>query len=247
MHNGWNVDAWHTSQADVDRLLACYQALLAAGLGAPGASVIEQMLARNGVQVRNLLYDRDHRDDVITRADISEIAAAVTLMAQDRWPLGTLHMPNVPKGARNTSDRGIDVMAASLIPSRSLADDFDVRERVFFASVKHSVLEKTTDVRSKLLKSVGTEMTAAYAATQLRFYGGNLLKRGVPNPQRLLYALTGFPDPARVQVHAVAVIDTKRFADWTRRLQSLPATRAGVERIRVVLVDDLADLQDRCV
>lgn len=246
-HNGWTIDEWHTTSADVDRIVACYDALLSAGLGASSGVLkpIEALLVAAMVPVRDLLYNSSVADDEITRADFSELAAAVSLIAIDAWPAEALHMPNVPKGARNISDRGIDIMSAALKPLAPQTD-FDPDEGLLLSSVKHSIQSTTTDVRSKLLASVGKELSAAYVAHQIRVLAGHLSQRNVAYPERLLYALTDFQDSARMQVHAIAVVDSKQHTDWTARLKSLPQASAATTRMRLILVDNLHEVQQKC-
>jgi len=106
----WDVDDWLLDDDDVDRAVAAYTALLR-GDTDPDAG---EILIQAGVVLDDLLISRPKAVSQVTRADVVELIAAASLLAEDGWPLDTMHMPNVPKMARGKSDSGIDVIAARL-------------------------------------------------------------------------------------------------------------------------------------
>jgi hypothetical protein len=63
-----------------------------------------------------VLIDTDGSRDLVTRADLCELAAAASLLAADGWRGDRLMMPNIPKASRRRSESGFDAMSTTLLP-----------------------------------------------------------------------------------------------------------------------------------
>lgn len=247
--NGWITDVWNLTQDNVALAVKCYQALLAGGLGTAEISAMERLLLDQGLPLRELLIDHENAKPNITRADVCELAAAASFVANDGWPSDTLHMPNVPKGSRAKSESGIDAMAITLDAS---APDTELSaiELLHLGSVKHTIVASTYDVMSKLLRSVSlTELSVNYVCQQVRVLVGNLQAQGVQRPERAYMMLRDYPSKsARVNVSAAAVVDQDAYSDISARLEAmLPQVPDGAARLRVITMPELANLHERCV
>jgi len=233
-------------QTAVDAVILAYEALLLGGIGTAGpAHPVEAMLQSRGIPLRDLLIDAPRSSAIITRADFSELAAVSSLIAEEDWPIDQTHMPNVPKGSRKKSESGIDAMAAELDatgPDAELTDD----DLLMLASVKHTLAAKTATLRTNLLASVTTELTMPYLVQQIRVFAGALEKAGVVGTTRPFLHLNDFPQPERVTVHAVAVVDSSVADKFINSLSSLPAAPTASHRFRVICVPELATIHNRC-
>lgn len=241
---GWDLDRWDLDDDDVARAVATYTALLL-GDTDPDA---DEILLDAGVTLDELLLDAPGRNDRITRADVVELVAAASAIAQDSWPSGTLHMPNVPKMARGKSDSGVDAMAADL--QDSPPDDLGPDDVLYLASVKHTVKTTSADLRYKLLESVGPdELSTAYMAGQLRVFHGELLRAGVPRTtaRRVYRFIRDWPDPMHVRILAVAAVAPAMAGDLNAQLNAhLPEVPPGLYRLRAVTIPDLPTLHSLC-
>jgi len=245
--NGWNVDTWRMTDFGVERVTECYRALLVGVLDSSGAPEIEKLLLDEGVPLRALLIDEEGSADRITRSDACELAAAVSFVAHDKWPLESLHMPNVPKGSRAKSESGIDVMAIMLNPDAPM-EELATDERLLLGSVKHTVVTPTADLLSKLIHSVSTdELTPVYVAQQLRVLAGRLEQAGEPRSGRVFLMLRQFLNADHVKISAVAVVDSEAINDVETRLsRRLPHVKIGAAHLRIIAVPNLPTIHERC-
>lgn len=239
--DGWAVDAWTLGANDIDRLLEAYRELLAPSYD----QQVQDLLRDRGIDLGSLLVDQEGRRELITRADLCELAAAASLLGASGWPPGRLHMPNVPKGSRKKSESGIDVISTTLLAGG--AGDLAAGEQLLLASVKHT-LRSAASLRADLVTSVMKEFTPVYLATQLRVYEERLrqLEPGLAADRVFLF-LDGFPHADHVRIVAVAVVDPGLEQDLAARLQKLPDVPDGVYSIRVLYVPGLDRLHERAV
>jgi hypothetical protein len=235
---GWVIDSWTLRPEDVDRLLEVYRELLIPSY----EERVKRLLHGRGIDLDVLLADDDRASELVTRADLCELAAAASLLAADGWPVGRLAMPNVPKSSRRRSESGIDVMSTTLAEGD---DGLSAGELLFLASVKHT-LTSASRLRSELVASVTEELSSAYVATQLRVYEERLrLLEPELNTDRLFLFLDQFPHPDHVRVVAVAVVDPDLKRDLTGQLRNLPQVLERVYSLRIIYLRGLARLHQK--
>lgn len=242
--NGWHVDVWSLDDEAVRLLSDTYRAVLLGDTETEGAYA--QLLSDAGISLDELLIDEENANDRITRADAVELAGAASLIAADNWPHETLHMPNVPAMSRAKSDSGNDATAVSLLGEAGSA--LIIGERLFVASVKHTVSADIADVRRKLTKSVFPEtLTASYMALQLRVFSARLTESGMSatDSRRVFLFLRDWPDFNYVQIHAIAGIDASHAGAINEELGKLPLVEDHTYRFRALLIPDLATLHER--
>jgi hypothetical protein len=214
-----------------------YHALLAGGLDDQIANALEG----HGIDALALLTDEGGARDVITRSDLTELAAAAAAIAVDDWPYETMTLPNVPKGSRARSESGIDVLSVALdVDSEST--ELMEGETLYIGSVKHTI-DDPSDCRYKLARSVSpTDVTLPYIAHQLRILSGQLEMAGI-NGRRVYLFLRGFPDDDHVEVAITGAVDGALRAEFLAQMSHLPQV-TGRRRCRHLLFDDLEHLHD---
>lgn len=244
VRGGWHLDRWRLGDEEVSAVAEVYAAVLSADTI---DAEISDILLDEGIDLTELLLAQDDRKDDTTRADAVELAAAASLLAVNEWPDDTLHMPNVPKMARKKSDSGIDVTAVKLVDSAAaeLVED----ERLFLASVKHSIDPDARGLRYKLVKSVKEDLGAGYMAGQLRVLHGNLVREGMARhvATRIFQFMRHLNSGDRVTIHAVAAIDSDAEVSFESDLAHLPALPGREIGFRIALIPDLPNLHLRCV
>jgi hypothetical protein len=242
--HGWHVDIWSLDDDAVRRLFDTYRAVLLGDTETDDAYA--QLLNEAGIPLDELLIDEEDANDRITRADAVELAGAASLLAADNWPPNTLHMPNVPAMSRAKSDSGNDVTAVILLGEAG--SGLIIGERLFVASVKHTVSADIADVRRKLTKSVFPKtLTASYMALQLRVFSARLAESGMPaaDSKRVFLFLRNWPDFNYVQIHAIAGVDASNAGVIDEELEKLPLVEDHTYRFRVLLIPDLTTLHER--
>lgn len=239
--DGWAVDAWTLCAADIERLLDAYRGLLVPSYD----QQVQDLLRSRGIDLDALLVDEAGARDMITRADLCELAAAASLLAASGWPAHRLHMPNIPKGSRKKSESGIDAISTTLHPDET--GDLIAGELLLLASVKHTVASAAS-LRYALVNSVIQEFSQVYLTTQLRVYEERLrlIEPGL-TAERLFLFLDRFPDDDHVRIVAVAVVDPALEQELAAQLLKLPDVPDGVYSIRILYVPGLADLHERAV
>lgn len=243
--NGWRVDHWTLDQGNIDQIAVLYRATLVPNIGAE----MEEIVLDNGITLSEVLIDRAHARDVITRSDATELAAAASFLGVDEWPEETLSMPNVPKMSRRKSDSGFDAMAVSLIDQFAV-DDLVDGERLYIGSVKHSIQPGGRGVRLALVNSLGArELTQTYVGRQMLVLHGNLIREGMERrlADRLFNFLRNFPAPEFVSLHGAIVIDSSAVGAVSDDLANLPQLQSNESRsLRIINLPDLARLHERC-
>lgn len=242
--NGWHVDVWRLDDEAVRRLSETYRAVLLGDTETDDAYA--QLLNDVGIPLDELLIDEENANDRITRADAVELAGAASLLAADDWPSNTLQMPNVPAMSRAKSDSGNDVTAVILLGDAG--SGLIIGERLFIASVKHTISADIADVRRKLTNSVFPKtLTAAYMALQLRVFSARLAESGVPaaDSKRVFLFLRNWPDFNYVQIHAIAGVDASYAGVIDEELERLHVVGDRTYRFRVLLIPDLGTLHER--
>jgi hypothetical protein len=80
VERGWTVSSWLVSERALEALIDTYRALL---LVVDDDSEVAEQLARDGVDLTDLLIDAESAEDAITRADLCELAAAAWMLTVD--------------------------------------------------------------------------------------------------------------------------------------------------------------------
>ena len=246
--NGWDVDVWDMSPAEVDAAVDVYNAVHAAGTTAQDPVITK--LASKGIDVMSLLAAPGQGLDLVTRSDVAEYAAAASVIATDGFTDQTMLMPNIPKMARRKSDSGVDVFDIKLDgaqPGTSTA--LVAGEQLGLASVKHTTAEHASPLRLDVQNSISHkhELSRSYLMAQLRFVHGRLVAEGMAHDKamRAFLFMDDFPDPAHVGLYGIAVVDPKLREDMVDQMQNLP-TVSGGHKFRIITFPDLEHVQDKC-
>lgn len=240
---GWTVDVWEVSSVALAHLAAAYRLLIVP------ENIEEQVLAaltEEQVSVSQILYGPASSSTAgITRADMVELAVAASLLAVEGAPIERMVLANVPKGPRNRSEPGLDVLSVVLaeLEDPPHLQDF---ERLFIVSAKHSIAPGLGDLRRKLEDSVSdNQLSVTYLGPQLRLFEHRLWSQGV-NAKRVYKFLSQIPflDPRHVSIVAAGAADASRRSEFASEIQKLKPSKSGLRHLRQVLIPDLAQLQE---
>jgi hypothetical protein len=199
-----------------------------------------RQLEDDGIDLGFLLREEERALDRITRSDLSEIAGAASMIAMDGIDPVLMNLPNVPKGTRAVSERGIDIVAARISEGDS-DTELGSDERLLICSVKHTVADGR-DMYQKLLGSLNERaLTRVYVTSQLRVLHGRLQERGL-DADRIWLALRNFPDPRFVTLIGVAAADQPHSDEFASALSGLPEVQPGGHRITRLLIPGLMEL-----
>jgi len=235
--NGWDVDEWEVSPAALDAVVTTYRQILLIG---ELSEEIQKVLEADGIDLDSLLRDDASAVEKLTRADLTEIAAAASMIAREGAAVETMLMPNVPKGERSTSCPGIDIMAVCLRSRENVPDLLD-GEMFYICSVKHTISDPS-DLRYKLVDSLAQQnLNRAYFASQLRLLHGRLADQGL-RCDRLLLAVTSEGAQRHVKLIAVGALDIRQREAFIRQMNNLPEVPPGKRRFRHLLINDIAAL-----
>jgi hypothetical protein len=242
---GWSADLWTFGPAATAELIAGYLALLEA---ATDDKVIAT-LAAQGVSINHLLHEPTVGDrPMVTRSDLSELAAAATIIGGDGYDPDHLYMSNVPKGSRRRSEVGIDLVYVALNPDGPdmLGDD----EGVHMTSVKHTLDGPVGALRRQVVESLPESETCTiqYVGTQLRVLEARIAERHPHiNAQRIFLSILGLRHPPYTYRTGVPVVDTKRRREMADEGAHLPPVDTNRHHFRVIALDDLAELHAQCL
>jgi len=242
--NGWRVDFWLMEESDLDAAVAVYDSVLAGGT----TDDVVDILTSVGMDLTALLEDAAHHRDEITRSDLCEFISAASLISDPSCDIDSIQMPNVPKMSRRKSESGLDIVEIQL----NLEGEGDLAEgeRMVIASVKHTVHKTSSaDLRRTLANSLSVDaLTPAYLATQFRVFRARLIQEGMPESvaTRIYLFLRDFPDPAKVQLFAIGLIDPDLEDDLASQIERLPAVLDSNMTFRRILVPNLREAHERC-
>ncbi len=232
--NGWAVDTWELSSDAVTSLARLYRDLLRAPML---EAQVGSTLAADGINLDALLLGEEESNEVVTRADMTELAAAASLIAKEGAPIDRMHLPNVPKGSRRQSAPGIDVVVANV---RVAGDPTTLEEGEYLivCSVKHS-LSDPGEVPRRVGQSLSkSQLTLPYLVQQLRVVHGRLHEQGV-DVARIYLSLVNFPEAPYVRFVGAGAVDTLHRRELSEGLKHLPAVNGGRRHFRQLLVPDL--------
>jgi hypothetical protein len=243
--NGWHVDLWEMDEADVDAAIDVYRAVLAGG----ATDAVVALLNESGLDLNRYLINEDGDKEDITRADLTELTAAASLVAAPGYDVDRMQMPNVPKMSRRKSESGLDITVVNL--RDDLAADVDLQdgEQLTIGSVKHSVGESAGSMRWKLVDSLsGHELTHAYMTDQLRVLNGQLIKEGrsKASAARIYLFLRDFPHRDVVRLFAVGVVDPDLKGDLAHHVELLPDIGRSERTFRMILLPGIRTVHERC-
>jgi hypothetical protein len=240
---GWDAEVWTLSSEAKEILLSVYKKLLV-----PFDEVYLEELSEWGVPVEALLFQGGEETDQLnrtTRADMTELAAAASLVARESVALPVLVTANVPKRSRRQSEPGIDVMG--IVPDLSVESrPFADHDTLVLCSVKHTETDDMTDLRGKLENSIDEMLNIYYLAPQLRVLHGKLNDRGI-DAKRVMTLLRkdDLENPERVKVVGVASADVDHRRALERQMQRLANCSPSSRICRNVLITGLATLHEK--
>jgi hypothetical protein len=244
--NGWHVDRWDMDDGDVEAAAEVYDAVLAGGATDP----VVALLAEAGLDLREYLIDEDDEKEDITRADLTELTAAASLIADPGYDIDMMRMPNMPKMSRRKSESGLDVTVVNLRDDLGETADLQDGERLSIASVKHSVGESAGGMRWKLVDSLSDhELSHVYLAGQLRVLNSQLRQEGrsPASAARVYYFMRDFPRLGAVDLYAVGVVAPDLAEDLTRHVQRLPEIAKQDRTFRMIFLPGIRTVHQRCV
>jgi hypothetical protein len=236
--NGWLIDVWILSEEACVALGDAYNALLTPEI--PDA--VLEGLRDDNIDIDTLLTATGIANETITRSDMTELAAAASLVISAGAVPEMMLLPNVPKGQRNISERGIDIIVAHLGSSPG-GSELHPDDHLTLCSVKHTVTD-VGDLRYKLVKSLNLDaLNTAYVVSQCRLLRGRLKERGI-EIDRLMLAIGETARGAHLRIVGVAVADVTMGPDLLAEMQNLPAV-TGWHLLRRVLIPSLNQLHMR--
>lgn len=240
--NGWEIQEWHLTPDDVERAIVTYQAVLKGDVD----EEMDELLQDLGIDPLGTPALTAQRQKVV-RADAIEIAAAATLMSHERITVDDLHMPNVPKMSVFKSDSGIDVLGIELDPSETGVPK--QHERLIIASVKHTITNDSSGMRSLLEKSVGEDLSGPYMFRQLVTLNGRLIQSGIPKSvaRRVMYFLRSTLKNPQVNVVCVAAAAPAPDCDLAEQPAKLTETKAPSMTFRMLFIPGIDTLHDRLI
>lgn len=240
---GWDAEVWTLSSEAKEALLSIYKQALV-----PIDEVYLEELSEWGVDVAALLFHDGEETDQLnrtTRADMTELAAAASLVARESVALPALVIANVPKRSRRQSEPGIDVMG--IVPDLSVESrPFADQDTLVLCSVKHTETDNMTSLRGKLENSIDEMLDINYLAPQLRVLQGRLKDRGIDARKVMtLLRKDNLENPERVKVVGVASADVVHRPALERQMQRLASCSPGSRICRNILITELATLHEK--
>lgn len=242
---GWHVDIWHLDEADVNASVGAYNAVLAGGVTDP----VLALLSKAEVDLNKLLIDENHDKADITRSDLTEFAAAASLIVSPGCNIDEMHMPNIPKMSRKKSDSGLDVAVVTLDEAATDSEDLNETEHLTIASVKHTVDTTSGGMRWKLVDSLSDrELSYSYLTSQLRVLNGRLRQEGMSGQlaARIYLFLRDFPRMRSVDLFAIGVVDIDLESDLLHQIEMLPDADRENRSFRGILLPGLRRIHERC-
>jgi hypothetical protein len=231
----WSVDRWEMSPEAVEKLVALYVSTLV-----PISAELGDELEEDGINLAALLLDEDAAADVITRSDMTELAAVAGAVKSMGLDMQLTVVPNVPKGSRSGSHPGIDVLGAS-ISQGELGDPLDDDEWLLIGSVKHTIADGS-DMRYKLDRSLG--LTLPYVTSQVRVLHGRLRERGLLR-DRIFNLLADFPNGPHIRAMGVACSNAPHCEVFLGGLGGFSGAPFDHGHIRCIVIDSILELHER--
>lgn len=240
--DGWNVQEWELTTADVQRVVKAYQAILSVDLDAD----LDQLLIDLGVDRLGPKPDSEQHAKV-ARADAIELVAAATVVAVEQVGLDDIHMPNVPKMATKKSDSGIDVLGVELDSNE--VGDLVAGERLVLVSVKHTIGKYASGMRSKLEASLKDDLSGPYIYRQLTNLQGRMIQAGVPEAtaNRVIYFMRETLSNPNVRIIGVAAAEPDPDCNLQDQTGLLEHTDSPDAHFRMLLVPGLKALHTKLV
>lgn len=241
--NGWLIDLWEMTGEGVDGAIKSYRALLLGGATDP----VVQLLQREGIDLPRLLLAEEATASKITRADLTELTAAASMIAADGCDTARMHMPNVPKMSRKKSDSGVDIFDVSL--GGADPNDLTSQDHLVLASVKHTVQSSAGSLRWGLVNSLTKELSHPYLTAQLRVLAGRLQQEGMheASSARVFMFLRGFPDSDAVDLFAIGVVAPDVEDSLREQIALLPQVHGpGKRKFRMIVLPGLKTIHQRC-
>lgn len=235
---GWTIDSWTLSPDAITRLRRVYVELI-------NPTLEEELIAElrhGGIDVDELFSDAARARDVVTRADMTELAAGASLLEVERVPASHLELSNVPKRSRAASEHGLDCIGFLWI-----GDDTDARwrsgEQLYLCSVKHTVADPD-DLRAKLVESLEPKkLSHSYVLAELRVFVSRLDERGI-RARRAYLALADYPNSTRITLMGIGAVGPAHNSAFLEGLRRLPPAHPARKHVRVLVIDGLDHLHE---
>jgi hypothetical protein len=243
--NGWHVDRWDMDTCDVDAAVTAYAAVLEGGATDP----VLALLGEASIDLKAFLIDAEDSKEDITRADLTELTAAASLVAAPGYEIDMMRMPNVPKMSRRKSESGLDITVVNLRDDLGDGADLEGDERLTIASVKHTVGDSAAGMRWKLVDSLADkELSHVYLASQLRVLNAQLRSEGrsAQSAARIYLFMRDFPRLGSVDLYAVGVADPDLADDLLHHVQRLPVIGKEDRTFRMIFLPGLRSVHERC-
>jgi hypothetical protein len=175
----------------------------------------------------------------VVRSDLTEFAAAASLIAVEGVQADYMYLDNLSKGYRKKSDSGIDVVAI-----KPHADAVDLSNEadyiLIMCSVKHTI-KKASDMRGKLVTSVTDDFTIPYLSAQFVVIYKEFSKAGI-NLESIFEKLIDYPRSGSVLIIAAGAVDTNEGENLTDQMKHLPIRASNTYHCRHLFLEDIANL-----
>ena len=241
--SGWAIDSWTLSDEAITHLLLAYRKSLLPDI----YTEVLASLVNRGVDVDRVFLQPDKTNDVVTRGDIIELAAAASAVAAEKLPLDQIFLSNSPKRSRRKSDSGLDLFYLSMKEHGS-ANEWGYDEKIFIYSSKHTT-SRVSDLRTHLVDSLSEQtLSVDYLQGELRVLNHHLREGGMSHERAdrvyLILSLDPLLNPQIVKLIAVGAVDSRLSNGLKDEMSKLPVSRPGLRRFRSVIVKGLDTLQD---
>jgi hypothetical protein len=237
---GWSVDLWQLSVSAIDAVVKAYKKLL---LIDTLEKDVVQILKDDGIDIDELLLDREASVNQITRSDLTELLAAASLIARENLSGDKMLLANVPKGQRSVSNPGVDILAAKLFEDDTLKD-LQAGEHLYVCSVKHTISDPS-DLRYKLVKSLmPPHLTIPYLISQVRLLNGRLSERG-RKCDRIFLTLVPGRRGEHLKLLGCAAYDLSLDNEFMAQMQNLPEVTEGGYSLRRLAISEIEALHTR--
>lgn len=242
--NGWTIDAWGLSEDAVGHLVKAYRESFSPTL----ESRINERLNKAGIDLNKLLFDSTTitkpQHEKVVRADLTEFAAAASLIAVEGIQADYTCLANLSKGSRKKSDSGIDVVAIK--PHGEAADlSNEADYLLILCSVKHTT-KKASNMRGKLVASVTDDLSIPYLSTQFVVIYKEYSKAGI-DLESIFEKLIDYPRPGSVFIIAAGAVDTNEGENLADQMKHLPMRAGDTYHCRHLLLADIANLHAKVI
>lgn len=256
--NDWPIDLWELDSNSVGILVSAYRQLLLIDAPDPVMAQVHQEAELLGLNLEIIFLDeerletasRESRIDFQkkVRADLTELAAAASLISSEAVRLDDVVMPNIPKRKRTTSEHGLDFIAISPDAFRMAPGNDNARphiapdDRLHVGSVKHTIGVSGNMCQTAIDSVSDTELSVSYLQSELRVF----LQRLDGRCPRVLLVLSAEYRARHLSIFAIGAFPTaSKSKVEAELLNRLPQRDAPVPRFRQLSIIGLETLHDQ--